>query len=100
MSIRESQLVILAIKQFGHLPNTGKSLLNAIASGTTYSAQIAEANDPKKSTAWNESRTIDASLIRWLCTDQEAMKYIIPHGIDVKGVKISDPLNLSAIKIP
>jgi hypothetical protein len=50
--------------------------------------------------SWGEERTIRASFIHWLCTDQDAHKLIDPRGIQIFGAQIVDELFLPYVRLP
>lgn len=49
---------------------------------------------------WGDARTIRASLIRWLSTDDALAKTFAPAGIVVVGAIVLGPLNLQSTRIP
>ena len=53
------------------------------------------ANDPKRADSWDSDREVRAELIRWLCTDQQAAKALLPSGIQAFAAKITGKLDLS-----
>ena len=51
-------------------------------------------DDPAKVDAWAVSRNVRADLIRWLCIDREARELVDSRGIWIRGVRITDPVDL------
>jgi hypothetical protein len=64
------------------------------------------ANDPAKADSqpetvgWGSEREIRAGLIRWLCVDQEAAKWVDPAGVLAYGAKVTGTLDLYRRTIP
>ena len=58
------------------------------------------ANDPKGADSWDRDREVRAELIRWLCTDPQAAKILLPGGIQAFAAKIIGKLDLSYASIP
>ena len=48
---------------------------------------------------WPETRNVRADLIRWLCVDREAREQVDPRGIQIRGARITEPLDLSFTKV-
>lgn len=55
-------------------------------------------NDPAHAATWQD-RTIRADLIRWLCIDSEAGKYLSPTGVGLGGACVDGTLDLSRVLI-
>jgi hypothetical protein len=60
----------------------------------------AKANNKPEAGGWGADREIRADLIRWLCTDPEAIKTVDPRGVRVYAAKISGGLDLSYATVP
>jgi hypothetical protein len=54
-------------------------------------------NDGK---GWGRNREIRSGLLRWLCVDEYARKEIDPHGLNIRGGKITGQLDLSFVTVP
>ena len=57
-------------------------------------------NDPGNAEEWGNERTISASAIEWLCTDQVAASRITHKGVQVRGTKVVESLDLSFADVP
>jgi len=49
---------------------------------------------------WPETRNVRAALIRWFCIDREAREQVDPHGIQIRGARITGDLDLSFTNVP
>jgi hypothetical protein len=98
----EQALLTLATEELPDLTEAEKKLIRAVATGeeADYSRLNVAENDPNHAENWGDSRTIRATVIRWLCVNHEAIRYIDPFGIDIKAAKIDGELNLEAVVIP
>jgi hypothetical protein len=59
-----------------------------------------DGNDPSKADTWPESRQVSAVLIRWLCTNPDAIKLVDPQGVLIVGAKVDDQLDLRDVTVP
>lgn len=50
--------------------------------------------------AWGNEHDVRPELLRWLCSDPVALARVHEHGLHLKGVRVTGPLNLSAIHMP
>jgi hypothetical protein len=102
MASKEHVLLTLAAKQFPDLTDAEKKLLHAVTAGEVadYSSPNDAENAPQKARTWDESRTIHAKVIRWLCVDREAIRHIDPHGITINAATIEGWLDLAFVTIP
>jgi|SRR6516225_1928665 len=90
MNAGEAALIELATAKFPKLTDAQKRLLQSIANG-----KFAEFGDEAA-----PSRTISANIIRWLCVDPEAIRYIDPKGIRLDSAKIEGTLDLNSVNVP
>jgi hypothetical protein len=101
MSTAEQRLRALAQGLFQSWTSAEQTLLGSVAA-----EQVASCGGPSgtekdlHAAAWSESQTIRAPIIRWLCADRQATRYIGPKGIHIKGAKINGRLDLQAVNIP
>jgi hypothetical protein len=56
--------------------------------------------DPKHADDWTDDRRIDAKLLAWLCTNEQARKHIHQHGIQVSGADVTGSLDLDFANVP
>jgi hypothetical protein len=54
----------------------------------------------KDGKGWERNREIRSVLLRWLCVDEYAKKQVDPHGLNVRGARISGTLDLSYVSVP
>ncbi|MFH1716155.1 MAG: hypothetical protein ABIF19_02290 [Planctomycetota bacterium] len=97
-----AELLKLAEEKFGKLRKCEKELFQAVANGQTadYSSKDEKKNDPAKAAKWGPSRILNADRIAWLCTDKQASQLVTHRGIQIKGARIDDRLDLLFAKIP
>jgi hypothetical protein len=102
MNAAQQPLLALASKQFPDLTESEKKLVHNLVLGSPadYCSQDQAKNDPKNSKDWGESRMIRAVFLRWLCSDERAIRNISGNGINIRGAKIDGELNLQAASIP
>jgi hypothetical protein len=98
------ELLKLAESRFSSLREAERKLLNAAPLGETAwcgpsPKDFDPANNPLKSDNWGPDRCIRAGLIRWLCIDRDARKFVDPRGIQVHGVRIEGSLDLSFVRV-
>jgi hypothetical protein len=95
-------LLALAIEQFSKLTYAEEKFLHEIAAGqvSDYETLNNAENDPTHAKDWDASRTIRATVIRWLCVDREAIRYVDPTGIYVDAVKIKGLVELASVTVP
>jgi hypothetical protein len=74
--------------------NTQKGEPASALTGDLHRDNPAFAND------WTHNRLLHAERLAWLCTDQEALKRITPHGIQIRGMRIAGKLELEFAQIP
>jgi hypothetical protein len=98
-------LADLAHRKFGELTEAELKLVRALPHGTeVHCGDPAKdfgdpANDPKWADAWGREREIRATLIRWLCVDQDARQRIDPEGIKIWCARVNGSLNLSFVSL-
>jgi len=95
----------LAREHFGDLTATEILLAQAVPSGCfaicgPNNNDADPANDPGNATEWSGLRQIRMEIIRWLCIDRSARKFIDPKGIYVYGAKLVGTLDLSQVNVP
>jgi len=97
----EDKLLELASEKFGELTDAEKKLFKATANGelADYSAEKEEDNDPAGAKDWDDSRTLKADRIAWLCTDKQASELVTHKGIKIKGARIDGELDLAFARI-
>lgn len=79
-------LIHLARKEFGTLTDHEVALFSATAKG--------------KSTDC-DGQTIFANRLLWLCTDKQALQYVLPHkGVNVTNARVEGELQLTDAEIP
>lgn len=72
-------------------------LLNAAQDGKPLFLTVDDKGEPRRPDApedCNDTNTIRAKVIEWLCTDKEAKELVSHKGIQVAGAKIIGTLNL------
>ena len=96
MTTKAEDLIKLAGEKL-KLSDPECKLLRQVVDGkdADYSSDDKKQNDPANADKWNESRTLRAPLILWLCTDREACSYLTHLGLSIKGAKIEGKLKLS-----
>ncbi len=104
MTTRAEQLIQLAeTKLVLSVPEheAERELLRQVIKGedANYTADDDTLNDPGNTSEWNETRTLRASLIVWLCTDIEARPFLTHRGLRIVGAKIEGALNLQFVSI-
>jgi sRNA-binding regulator protein Hfq len=84
------------------LTEAEKKLLEAAPKGEIADCRSgnAEIDKPENSDRWDESRTIRAEVLYWLCTDKEAKKMIHSKGVQVIGVRIKGELDFEDTTLP
>ncbi len=95
---RSERLLELAAARFGEgLTPADRQLFQQAANGKV--AHYGD-GDPAHAANWGVDRVLQADRIRWLCTDPEAVKEVLPHvGIWIHGARIGGELRLSYAKI-
>lgn len=84
------------------MPKKSSSILYKIAASevSDYEALNNAENDPPHAEDWDASRTIRATVIRWLCVDHEAIRYVDPKGIRIRAAQIDGQLDLAYATVP
>lgn len=97
MISKADQLIELAEMAGFKLTDPELKLLRCVAAGelADYSDENKEQNDLEQAGEWEKKRKLSAKLITWLCTDRKAREFIINQGLQVVGVRIQGPLDLS-----
>ena len=101
---RSEELLSLAEDRFRPLREAELKVLRAVPAGEVAwcgpsQKDFDPANDAGKANSWGPERTVRATLIRWLCIDGEARKFVDPRGIQIHGAKIEGVLDLSFVRI-
>ena len=91
----------LATDKFGSLTAAELKLLEAVTAGS--SAKCASANeaqnDPNNASAWEEDRTIRSSIVKWLCSDKDALACNDSRRIAVRSARFIGRLDLSGTSL-
>jgi hypothetical protein len=100
-----SDLRALAEPGFKDLTRAEKVLLDRVCRGEWAICGLSdefnhESNNPKIDQPWEHQRRIRATLVAWLCTDQEARKHVHWRGIQVFGARIKGLLDLAFVSVP
>ncbi len=102
-----TELTTLARARFPDLRKSELKFLDAVTRGKIagFGPSFDEkdpSNDPASAAPWGIDREIRAGLIRWLCVDREAAKWIDPRGLRIYAARISGELDLSftTVKFP
>lgn len=90
---------------FGALSAAELKLLNAVTTGNTAFGGPTDrdadpANNPGEADGWGADREVRAELIRWLCSDRDALGQLDARGITLHGAKVTGVLDLSFLNIP
>lgn len=56
--------------------------------------------DPDRPERWGDERLVRPDVLRWLCTDREAVRRVRPEGVRIHGARFDSPLDLSHAVIP
>lgn len=81
-----------------HFNAVERSLLPAAATGTLIDLQAGDAqlDDPARGSAWEDARTVRASVLVDLLTGQQAPKHGRISMLKLRGARITGPLDLQA----
>jgi hypothetical protein len=84
------------------LTDAEEKFLRTIAAGKVadYRTSNDAGNDPTQAETWDASRTIRATVIRWLCVNRDASRHIDPKGMHIEAAKIDGPLDLAHVAVP
>ena len=96
-----SELLKLAETKFGKLTAAEKKLFRAAAEGeiADYSPRSKKPIDPANAAKWGPSRVLLADRIAWLCTDKQTSRFVTHRGIQIRGARIDEELDLEAAKV-
>ena len=102
VSDNKSELLKMAEKKIGQLSEAEEKMFKEVAKGEIADRcdKKKENNDPNNADKWGNERVIRGKCVEWLCTDKEAMELVTYKGIQVKGVRIDEKLDLQLIKAP
>jgi hypothetical protein len=100
MRDKGKELIDLASSEISDLTQAELILLQAVATGEfAYCGPSKdpenEDNNPENADGWPKDREIRATLIGWLCVDQDASRLIGPKGLFIFGARIAEALDLS-----
>lgn len=98
--ISKSEELIQSAQIRFQLTNSEKEFLLAVCEGKDADFRVPNIdtlNNPLNAGKWDESRTIKASLIAWLCIDSDAQKFLTNFGLKIQGAKIIGRLNLNYV---
>lgn len=56
--------------------------------------------DVEKPEEWPQSRTVRPKFLEWLLRDREARKLIHDKGIRIRGIRVTEELDLACIRLP
>jgi hypothetical protein len=99
----EPPLVRLARDKFGsELTETDAKFFAAVAANewADFRSSSEATFDPEEPTSWNDSPTLKADRLSWLCTDPAASKLVPSHGIWLRGVNIVGKVDLYRSNVP
>lgn len=105
-ALHNNKLVRHARDTFGELSVAEYRCVHAAAfssyayCGPSHSLHDPEYDPVNADREWGRDRYIRAELIKWLCTDADALQRISPLGIQINGAKITGNLDLAFIKLP
>jgi hypothetical protein len=102
MNTAPQRLRALVTKRFPTLTPAEEHLLSCVTDGQEahYESTNNDENDPRQGDTWGPERTIHAEVLRWLCIDYAAIRYVDPKGLLIHGARIDGTINLSMITIP
>jgi hypothetical protein len=102
MTPAEYRLRVLATERFQTLTSAEELLLRQGVHGEEahYESLDDAKNDLQQADTWGPERTIHAEVVRWLCVDHDAIRYIDPKGLSIHGARIDGGLDLSMVPIP
>jgi len=90
-----SELEDRAFAEFSDLTSAEKTLLAAAARGLAADYGRIGSTDGSKRSAWGESRTIRAELLRWLCVNKDAAECVDLRGVVISSAKVVGQLDLA-----
>ncbi len=98
---RAEKLLELALAQFDELKPAEQEMLKAAAEGRqiSFAGKTDQERDPAHADEWGEERIIRASVIRWLCADEQSSGLVDPRGILVDCAKIEGKLGLAFLTV-
>ena len=101
MVIKVENLIKLAQADKFELSNSELKLLQSLADGEDADYQTGDStqDDPANYATWGENRIVRASLLVWLCTDQEICWRLPYIGLSITGARIKGSFDLSFIKL-
>jgi|ERR1019366_1907997 sRNA-binding regulator protein Hfq len=86
----------LAREKFGELSAAEERVVRNAPNGTEADcSDLGGGDDPAKADTWPEARNVRAELTRWLCVDSAARELVDPHGVQIRGARITGELDLS-----
>jgi hypothetical protein len=99
----EPALVRLARDKFGYeFTETDAKFFAAVAANewADFRPSPETKYDPQEPSTWDESPTLKADRIIWLCSEPAASRLVPSHGIWIRGLKIEDRVNLYRCDLP
>jgi hypothetical protein len=102
MVAKGHDLLTLAAEQFPHLTNAERQFLHDVLAGEVaeYPRPNSAENNLRQAEPWDESRTVHAQVIRWVCINRQAIRQVDPKGIRIDGARIAGQLDLEGVTIP
>lgn len=106
MSEEPSALLDLARKTFKDLSPAEREVIRSAERGRVailpdVIKDVEDGHDPSVHTAEERGNyLVRAALLRWLCSDKQAVTYVSSRGVDLFGGKIEEALDLGSITIP
>ena len=96
-----SRLLLHAERYWPNLTAAEYLLLNSVVQGTVarLPGDPEEGSDPDQSHSWGDDRRVRAELLRWLFVDGLAAECVDARGVQLRGVRIAGPLDLSFIEL-
>ncbi|MFQ5508535.1 MAG: hypothetical protein ACE5FN_04265 [Leptospirillia bacterium] len=97
------ELVALGKARFDDLTAPEEAMLRGAAEGEiavfANGPNSPDAN-PENAAEWGPERTVRAEVMRWLCTDREAVKWVDPTGIQLWAAKVVGQIDLRHAEVP
>jgi len=99
---KEQLLEQLARARFAALTTAEERLLQAAADGEQADCEASQGKqtDCVNTRNWPKQWKIRAALIRWLCVDADARRFVDRHGLRIRRAWIPDSLDLSFADVP
>src|ERR1700752_950151 len=91
----------LATNKFGPLTDAELKLLEAATNGTVAQCRLTNEheNDPNNAATWTDDRTIRSPIVKWLCTDKNAIACNESLLIGVRHARFIGELDLTGLSL-